>query len=182
MQHRISNNILKARRTGASLIVVLITMTIVSFFIASMLVIFSSNDTVLKSQTESKKMYYYARSGINILEAAIVNQGDKVFKGLASNPILIEEKLDRNKLKGESAFGTVFADGYFLPSDIEITLKVEYLDEAKARLISPPKNPSDAPKYTNFLMITSEAKNKVSGMNAVLVKYLDPDGIKSEYQ
>ncbi|MDO4772524.1 MAG: hypothetical protein Q4A72_03040 [Bacillota bacterium] len=170
----------QTKREGASLLVIIIIMIVISLFIAGMLLLFENNTRSVATNTESKRMYYYARTGMNIAEAAVNEPTNRIYNALQADPsIILTDTIDRSKLQADSSYSSSSAilDNELLPEKLKIHLMVEFITNSKAISMS-------KPDLVDYLMITSEAEwDSGSRIQTYkLVKYIDPEGVNSFYE
>ncbi len=166
--HRLSTK----KENGIALVAVLSTMLIVSFLIMSMFWLFISNTKSIDNHSNAKELYYHAKTGIEVAEAALyANIGEEEKKILYSimndKDLVFEDSLTSAKIPQ-------------LPKDVKIDIKIEYSELPPSTPVTPENS-----LINNKIKITSTAfiyLNQEEEQNYQLIKYIDTSGINSTYQ
>lgn len=156
---------IKKRRKGAALPTVVGLFILLSFIVISMLYLFTNNTKAIDVDAKSKALYYHCKSGIEIAEAALHANSDKIYNDVLSEKESFKPLVDSFDSKKISD----------LPEHINISITIEY---------SPPDtaHPENNYKYGDKIKIRSVAKNSITNSERTLTKYIDPNGINTNYE
>lgn len=161
----------KKKEKGIALVTVLATMVFVSILFMSMYWYFMHNSKAIGVHSEEKELYYHAKTGIEVAEAALyANKGleeKKLFNSIiADKSLVFEDVLDNKEITQ-------------LPNNVKIKIIIEYNKPAKSSASKKEKLMGDKIKISSLATITND-KDEQSSYE--LIKYIDPVGINTSYQ
>ncbi len=194
-------NLFLKKRRGATLVTVLVLAMVVSTMLFGMYLMFQNNSTGITSQKDSKYLFYYAKSGIEIAESALNSTDsagvkiiyDDLKDGTRAKPLI--DIITKNEITE-------------MPENIKIYTYIDYITEEK--ILHPPSETGvpDAPVDTfrdedideastyyidekkDMFIIISKAKKigqdetgaDVVEESHILVEYIDPKGVNSSFE
>lgn len=195
-------NLCIKKKKGSTLVTVLVIASVVSALVFAMFVIFKNNDNAIRSEYESKELFFVAKSGIEIAEQALnANEkeffvydeyGHKVYDQ-DGNPVKVlrpklmhdfEQGIVSNTPLVDTIDSTKLTE---LPDYITITISIDYIDKVKADALEQEDKDNGKPddeivRKENMFVIVSTAKNSDNNNTSVIRKYLDVNTLNSFYE